>query len=304
MTPRIAVLIGVWNGAPYLDAQLRSLAEQTQPPTHILLSDDGSTDTSQEIIADFAAGFAGDVVQLQGPQEGLAANYLHLIRHCPPCDMVAFCDQDDVWLPDKLAYQWGRVQTCDSAAFHGATTWRTDAHLQRRKVSTFRTVKPSLNHALVQNLAGANTMALNSAGLALAQAAAHRVSRVAFHDWWLYQLFTATGAQILYEDHPQVLYRQHSQNAVGDNQSRHALWARLRQVSGKRYQSWIDTQLAALAAVEELCTPQANALVGAFRTMRTAPPWHRLTGVARLGLTRHGTAGQIALHAAALAGRL
>ena len=110
MTPQVAVLIGVYNGAPHLEAQLHSLTAQTLPPSLILVSDDGSTDGSGEILDRFASTCTAEVIRLRGPQAGLAANYLHLIRQCPPCDLVALCDQDDVWLPEKLAHQWQRLR--------------------------------------------------------------------------------------------------------------------------------------------------------------------------------------------------
>jgi len=304
MRPRVVVLIGVHNGGPFLEAQLRSLSAQTLPPTHICVSDDGSVDASEQIVERFGRTYKGTLIRLTGPKSGPSANYLHLIRHCPPCDMVALCDQDDVWLPEKLEHQWQQLRDINGPAFHGATTWRTDADLQNRTASTFRTVTPGLRHALVQNLAGANTMALNRAGLERAQEAAGRVKRISFHDWWLYQLFAATGARILYEDYPQVLYRQHGRNIMGDNTGGLALLSRASQVSRSQYAAWITLNLDALDAVNDMCTPQAIALVDAFCAMRHAPAWRRLASVARLGLKRHGSAGQITLLAAALAGRL
>ncbi len=304
MTPRIAVLLGTYNGARYLEQQLESLQAQTLRPQLVLVSDDGSSDETLQIVWRFADHFPGDVECLTGPRGGVAANYLHLIRHCPAVDMVAFCDQDDVWLPQKLAKQWARLSAITPPALHGAPTWRTDADLKRKGQSTFRQVTPSLEHALVQNLAGANTMALNAEGLALAQIAAKRVSAAPFHDWWLYQLFAATGAEMIYENDPQVLYRQHRANVVGNNQSLVATLRRAVSLQQGLYSQWVDLNLANLKLVEDHCTAEARALVDAFAEMRAASLLARLAAFRKLRLRRHGWHGQMALWTALIAGKV
>ena len=101
------ILLAVYNGADGLPAQLDSIAAQDDPDWRLLVSDDGSHDDSDALIAAFAGRMQGRrVVRLTGPGQGAARNFLFLIRqwraHLPPGSLMAFCDQDDVWLTDKL----------------------------------------------------------------------------------------------------------------------------------------------------------------------------------------------------------
>ena len=92
-----------WNGERYLGDLLASLAKQTAPPAELVVSDDGSTDDTVEICREFGrqssfpVRFVGD-----GTHLGFADNFLRAASHCRG-GLTAYCDQDDVWLPRKLA---------------------------------------------------------------------------------------------------------------------------------------------------------------------------------------------------------
>ncbi len=300
----ITVLLGLYNGETYLRAQLDSIAAQTLPPTCILISDDGSTDGSLEIVEDFAVNWDGVVQVIEGPGQGFAANFLHLIRECAPCDMVAFSDQDDIWLPEKLAAQWARLAKADAAALHGSCTWITDENLNIRQVSVYRDVGPSFPHALVQNLAGANTLALNNAGLALAKGAAKDTTQIVAHDWWLYQLVLGLGGEVLYDRTPLVKYRQHSGNLMGQNTSLAAIAARAFEVFTGTYKDWMATNIAALEVMRDQLTPTAAAQLDMLREARKAPLMRRIKLMRALGVRKQGLVGQASLWAAILFGKI
>ncbi|MDL5159548.1 glycosyltransferase [Actinomycetospora termitidis] len=98
----LSVVLATFHGARWLPDQLASLADQTRRPDELVVSDDGSDDGTPEILADFARRAPFDVRVLQGPRTGLADNFRHaLTASCG--DVIAWCDQDDVWLPAKLA---------------------------------------------------------------------------------------------------------------------------------------------------------------------------------------------------------
>src|ERR1700712_481069 len=99
----IAVLMGTFNGAEYLDEQLQSLADQTYSNWSLHVSDDGSSDSTCEIVSRFASSVSQRVTLRRGPQTGFAENFLAL-AHDEAIDraLFAFCDQDDIWYPEKL----------------------------------------------------------------------------------------------------------------------------------------------------------------------------------------------------------
>lgn len=97
----LAVVMATFNGARFVPRQLASIAGQTRPPSLLVVSDDGSTDGTRELVAAFAASALFPVRVLDGPRTGLADNFWHAAGHAG-CDLVAWADQDDDWLPRKL----------------------------------------------------------------------------------------------------------------------------------------------------------------------------------------------------------
>ena len=94
--------MGTYNGARFIREQLDSLQRQTYQPLELVICDDQSTDDTAEIVAAFAetAGFPVRF-QINDSRLGFADNFLKASRLCAG-ELIAFCDQDDIWYPDKL----------------------------------------------------------------------------------------------------------------------------------------------------------------------------------------------------------
>ena len=106
--PRISIAMATYNGARHIREQLDSLSAQTLAPYELVVTDDGSTDATLEIVADFAS-IAPFPVHIHRNEKrlGFADNFLYAASLCGG-EFIAFCDQDDVWMAEKLA-------TCASA---------------------------------------------------------------------------------------------------------------------------------------------------------------------------------------------
>lgn len=99
----ISVALCTFNGARYLHEQLASIAAQTRPPDELVASDDGSTDESVGIVERFAKSVSFPVLTHQtGERLGVVQNFAQAIALCRG-EHIVLCDQDDVWLPEKLA---------------------------------------------------------------------------------------------------------------------------------------------------------------------------------------------------------
>jgi glycosyltransferase involved in cell wall biosynthesis len=101
--PRVSVALAAYNGARFIAEQLQSLASQTHLPYELVITDDGSTDATPQIIEQFARSAPFPVSYHRNEQRlQFADNFLRAASLCKG-DLIAFCDQDDVWLPSKLA---------------------------------------------------------------------------------------------------------------------------------------------------------------------------------------------------------
>ena len=103
---RVTVMIGVYNGAPYLAQAIDSVLAQTQPPLELIVVDDGSTDESGAI----AAGYGPPVRCIRQERGGMAASRNRAIREAAG-DFFAFLDADDRFPPDKLERQLAVFET-------------------------------------------------------------------------------------------------------------------------------------------------------------------------------------------------
>lgn len=103
MTMRISIAMATFNGAKYIQEQLESLSNQTLLPVELVVCDDGSTDDTLSIVREYASSAPFPVRIYQNETNlGFADNFLHAASLCDG-EWIGFCDQDDVWLPHKLA---------------------------------------------------------------------------------------------------------------------------------------------------------------------------------------------------------
>lgn len=306
MAPTVTILMGLHEGAAHLREQLDSFAAQDHADWRLIVSDDGSRDQGPAILAAFAAGRApGQVVGVRGPRQGFAANYLSMLAGLPDDPgWVAFSDQDDVWLPDRLSRGLAALSG-DGPALYCSRTWVTAADLSGRVPSPLFRRPPSFRNALVQNIAAGNTILLNPAAARLMVAAARLVPGVVAHDWWAYLLVTGAGGRVVQDPVPTLLYRQHAGNTIGSNAGWRARARRLRHVWAGGLRDWNDMNAAALQASAALLTPEARAILADWQLMRaTTPAPLRLIRLARLRLYRQTVASAAVLWLAAATGRL
>ena len=302
----VAVLLAARNGGKYLRAQLDSLAAQTLPPAWIMISDDGSTDDTRAIIRAFAAeNPALRVSLLDGPGQGAAMNFRFLLMQAPQeAGFVALCDQDDIWLPDKLARGARMLAGAGGPALYCGRSWEWDERRDRRRLSQPAPPRPGFRHALVQNIAGGNTMLLNRAALALMREAGREVRELVVHDWWIYQVLSGAGARIVHDDRPELLYRQHGGNLIGANRGVPAKLRRLGFMLAGGYREWARINIENLNAARHLLTPEAREILDHFAKDRDGSLPERLAMLRRTGLHRHGRLAQAALYLAAFLRRL
>lgn len=303
--PAVAILLATYNGAANLAEQLDSFAAQTHPPALILVSDDGSQDATHSILTAFSEAHpALPLTVLEGPGQGSAANFLSLLARCPTdIDVACFSDQDDVWLEGKIARAVARL-TAHTPQLYCARTWECDAGLDNSRLSRLPKKPPSFRNALVQNIAAGNTITLNRAALDMARQAAACTDNVAVHDWWMYQLMTGAGAQIIFDAEPVLLYRQHIDNQIGANRGALAKLRRLQHLFTGRFQVWNDINIAALEQSSHHLKPENLALLRSFATGRAQRLGGRIAMLRRTGLYRQGMLGQFSLRLAAVLGRL
>lgn len=305
--PSVTILMATWNGAARLVPQLDSFAAQELPPARLIVSDDGSGDATVQVLTDWAAAHPDIAVTLlAGPRAGAAQNFLSLLRQPVETDLRAMSDQDDVWLPEKLRVAAAALAQgpADQPALYCGRSFEVNEDLTGHRLSRGAPWPAAFAHALVQNIAGGNTMVLNRAGAEAIRAAALRTTDTVIHDWWVYQVITGIGGRVIFDDTPHLLYRQHGGNVIGANRGALATLVRAHMLVTGRFSDWCRRNIAALRGIEDMLTPENRALLDAFETARALPPLQSFAAIRRAGFYRQGLRGQISLYAGALLRRL
>lgn len=300
----VAVLLAHYNGDAYLGEQLHSLSAQTHHDWSLILSDDGSSDDWLETTVGFARTHPGRHVSIvNGPRLGSARNFLSLVAVAgSTVPFAAFCDQDDVWLPRKLEKAVAALDGVGSEqpALYCGRTMICDRQLVPLGPSPLFQRPPGFRNALVQNIAGGNTMVLNRAALDLLQDTMHHASDVVSHDWWAYQIISGAGGRVIYDPEPSVLYRQHDENQVGANASWTARFKRIGLLFQGQFRSWNTVNTAALGQARHWLTSDAQTVLERFQHARSARLRARIVALRDAGLYRQTMSGQLALWCATL----
>ena len=218
--PCVAILLSIFNGERYLGEQLRSYTAQTHGNWQLYWRDDGSTDGSTALMATFARSRpSGQCIHLaEDGQLRATGSFLALLRMAlqGEASFFAFSDQDDVWLPEKLAHAvagLGQVPTGRPALYFCARTL-VDSNLQPIGDTPALRRPPGFPAALTQNVIPGCCMILNRAAAKLIEAA--EVPDSTWHDWWCYLVVSASDGLVIGGDAPDILYRQHPGNLVGE----------------------------------------------------------------------------------------
>ncbi len=296
--PQVAILLCTKDGGRHLPRQLDSFSGQSEGDWQLWVSDDGSRDDTLRILRDYRdRRFDSQNGLVTGPRSGPANNFVSLV--CRPdvnAKFYAFADQDDVWQPDKLA----RARACldgvpaSTPALYCSRTTLIDEFDRPIGRSPLFTRRPSFGHALVQNLAGGNTMVFNAAARELLLRAGAHVDPIA-HDWWTYQLVTGAGGQVFYDPCPTVCHRQHPANVTGAGVGLRAKALRLRLLVSGQMRRWTDTNIDALNKVRHLLTPESLVQLDVFAAARKSWMVPRLVGARRAGVYRQTLSGTTSL---------
>ena len=218
----ISIVMATYNGASYLEEQIDSLLQNTITNWKLQICDDGSTDRTIDIARAYVEQYPDKISLVQNREQlGVTLNFLSGAKRAEG-DYIMCCDQDDVWLPDKIEKTLQKMKEqekqsgtqCPIAVF-------TDAKLVNSVLQTIgdsffacnglNTEHVDLPHLLMENKLLGCTVMFNRA---LAEKLVKLPAMARYHDWWI-GLIAATFGKVVYLDEATLLYRQHGGNVVG-----------------------------------------------------------------------------------------
>lgn len=316
MSEHVAILLCTYNGERFLQKQLDSIAAQTHKNWHVWASDDGSHDASLTILQATQQRWGSRLTIIDGPKLGSTANFLSLIKNQNiKAHFFAYADQDDIWEAHRLSRGLETLNKAlatantAQAALYGSRTLYIDGNDSVIGAANVFTRPPAFGNALVQCIAGGNTMLFNDTLRDLIAQIPGKQPQRLNHDWLSYLVATASQGIVIYDPKPTVRYRQHGQNLIGQNQGLAARLTRLKQLLNGQHQLLIHAHLEALLSLNKQLHPDIRRQLQTFilatkHGQPTSNPVSRLAAWYRSGAYRQSASESAAFALAAFLGRL
>ena len=204
----VSIALCTHNGERFLRAQLESLLAQSHRELEIVACDDASTDASAAILTEHAARDPRMRVQIHSRNLGIMRNFEAAFRQCKG-QYIAPCDQDDVWLPDKVSALLEAIGPA-SMAYGDSALMDESGRVLGRSISRGRPSGPVHDPTAFAfgNWVSGHTCLFRRELLGFLPVPEHF-----FYDWWLAAAAVASHG-LVYLDRELTLYRQHADNAT------------------------------------------------------------------------------------------
>lgn len=220
---KIDVLLATYNGSKFVKEQITSVLTNFDKLSgfdcRLLISDDGSTDDTITIINELEQVDSRIILIDNEKKGGVRQNFNYLINNCD-ADYAFFCDQDDLWLPNKMSIFLDRFFLVEKD-YSGPVLVHSDLcvadkNLSPVNISMFEYQKinkmPSFTELIVSNSVTGCVMACNRT--LISEIKRSCISNSIMHDWYI-GIYAAAYGRISFIDNSLILYRQHGGNQVG-----------------------------------------------------------------------------------------
>ncbi|MBN9606992.1 MAG: glycosyltransferase [Actinomycetales bacterium] len=254
--PRVAVLLATRNGRAWLPEQLAGILGQEGVEVRVVVRDDDSSDGTRDWL-----GELGDPrVELRADHEAsgsAAANFYRLLEGHQPAEgeYTAFADQDDVWLPGKLARAVERMREESADGFSSDVI---AFHADGREYPLGKARPQRAFDFLLESPGPGSTFVLSPRLVALVRevlATRPEAHEIDYHDWLVYAIARSRGWRWVIDELPLLRYRQHEANAMGANSGAAAARSRLALIRSR----WHREQARRLAGIGASVAPTAEA---------------------------------------------
>ena len=204
--PKVVVLLSAYNGEKYIQEQIESILAQTYRNIRIYVRDDGSEDRTLDILKKYES--ENKIILLKGENKGFIGSFFSLLKECENADYYAWCDQDDIWLPEKMARAIELLKESETQVpilyFSDYDYYDQNMHFQKHGLDHKR--GPSFANSLMDCISlGINSVFNHKARtMMLEKLPKHSCG----HDWWTYMVCAAFGKVIYDRGYVSVKYRR------------------------------------------------------------------------------------------------
>lgn len=266
----VTILLAAYNGRAYVRETIESILAQDSDEWRLVLSDDGNGTT--DILKEYADAYPERIeLHRSGLRFGSAQkHFMYLLAQYAESPYIMFCDQDDVWHPDKVRLTLAVMREREQKSLEEndglcPVMVHTDLKVVDEKLQTLDEsfmhyqrldgTRLWLPQLLVQNVVTGCTMMINRPLTRMALKGA-KAPEMIMHDWWI-ALVAAAFGEAVFVPQATIDYRQHENNVVGARNAsswayirqrlehkdlKRALWMTSRQAKGfcRVYMEWLN----------------------------------------------------------------
>lgn len=222
--PKVTILLSTYNGEKYILEQLDSLLAQTYPNIKIFIRDDASTDNTVYLIDKYITQHPESHISWLPNTPinnlGYQKSFWSLLENCPASDYYSFCDQDDIWFPDKIEQGIRELMRHDSnnPLLYTSSVDYYSSNLQymghAQKLNPYITLKDVLFYCPAFGF----TILINDSLRKMALSSTTKYDNIP-HDNWCLKIAAAFGT-IIYNSAPCAKYRRHNTTATFSSSSK------------------------------------------------------------------------------------
>lgn len=243
--PKLLVLMAAYNGAPWLQEQVKSILDQQGVDIALVIADDASRDTTADmVVREWGAEPRVELVRWPAGSGSAGANFRRLFRSADASgyDFVALADQDDIWHPGKLAAAVEALTSSGAAGYSCAVQsfWPDGREKVVPQDGRIRGAD-----FLFEGAGQGCTFVMRTALFLQAQAFCKdhvaESEKLHYHDWLIYLLARTTSQGWYFDQRPWLRYRQHGGNEIGSRGGLQAVRRRLELIRN----GWFRDQVAA-----------------------------------------------------------
>lgn len=203
----ISVCMATYNGEKYITQQLDSILSQISDTDELIISDDGSTDKTIDIIQEYQTKYK-NIRLLNGPRCGVQKNFENALKHVQG-DIVFLCDQDDVWVKGKVKACMHEFETKENIlVLHDAYIVDENCNVIEDSLFAHRGSKSGLVKNIIKNSYVGCCMAFRKD---LLEHCLPFPDKIEMHDWWIGLVAEKVGKTALINK-PYLMYRRHAEN--------------------------------------------------------------------------------------------
>lgn len=220
----IVILLSTYNGESFLEQQLDSLLNQTYKEWLCLIRDDGSSDSTMDILNEYTNKYPEKFIIIDNMNQNLrpCQSFMKLLDGAPSAAYFMFCDQDDVWEQQKIELTINEMKKAENRYGDRVPILvHSDLEVVNENLETLAKSMKSLrksncnfntiNNLILQNNITGCTVMINGK---LKEKVSRLPENAVMHDWWLGLIASCFG-EIIYIEETLIKYRQHSKNSVG-----------------------------------------------------------------------------------------